>query len=101
MLRPLPTDITWTDILIFKFINMDFIRVTLVEEWDKKGSPSKLRTMPEYLLPISGILSVAPILKNTGTHIIYIIEHYKPKEEFIVGHAEATLPNGFINVIND
>ena len=28
---------------------MDFIRVTLVEEWDKKGSPSKLRKMPEHL----------------------------------------------------
>ncbi|MBS1753594.1 MAG: hypothetical protein JST34_06050 [Bacteroidetes bacterium] len=80
---------------------MDFIRVTLVEEWNKKGSPSKLRTMPEHLLPVSGILSVAPSIKNPGTHIIHIIEHYKPKEEFMVGHAEAKLPNGFIKVIND
>ena len=80
---------------------MDFIRVTLVEEWDKKGSPSKVRRIPEHLLPISGILSIAPSVINPDTYIISIIEHYKPKEEFVVGHAEAKLPNGFVKVIND
>lgn len=79
---------------------MDFIRVTLVEEWDRKSSPSKVRKIPEHLLPVSAILSVEPSLSNPGSYIIHIIEYYKPKEEFIVGHAEATLPNGFIRVLN-
>jgi hypothetical protein len=79
---------------------MDFIRVTLVEEWDQKSSPSKLRRIPEHLLPVAGILSVAPDLRNPGGHIIYIVEHYKPKQQFIVGRAEATLPKDFVKVIN-
>ena len=79
---------------------MEFIRVTLVEEWNKKGSPSNLRKIPEHLLPISGILSISPDLLNPENHIIHIVEHYKPNEGFTIGHAEAKLPNGFIKLLN-
>ena len=78
---------------------MDFIRVTLVEKY-KEGKISDLKRMPEHLLPLDGILSVSPDFKKSGNYIINIIEHYKPKEEFIVGHAEAELPNSFIKILN-
>jgi len=79
---------------------MDFIRVTLVEQYEK-GKISELRKIPEYLLPILGISSISPnILKGGDYYIIHIIEHYKPKEEFQIGHAEAKLPAGFIHQIN-
>ena len=79
---------------------MDFIRVTLVEQY-KEGKISGLRNIPEHLLPLSGISSISPnILKGGDNYIIHIIEHYKPKEEFQIGHAEAKLPPGFIHQIN-
>ena len=39
-------------------------------------------------------------IKGDNNYLISIVEHYKPKGEFIIGHAEAALPNGFIRVIN-
>lgn len=80
---------------------MEFIRVTLVEEWNKKGSPSKVKRIKDHLLPVAGILSIAPNFKNPESSIIYIVEHFKPKEDFIIGYAEAEIPSNFIKIINE
>ena len=60
---------------------MDFIRVTLIEKWDKKSKISQLRQIPEHLLPVSAIKSIHPKHTREGVYIIDIIEHFKPTDE--------------------
>ena len=81
---------------------MDFIRVTLIEKWDKKSKISQLRQIPEHLLPVSAIKSIHPKHTREGVYIIDIIEHFKPTDEqFEIGNAEAQLPKSFIHIVND
>ena len=56
---------------------MDFIRVTLIEEY-KEGKISKLRRIPEHLLPVAGIKSIAQKLADHDLFTIEIIDSYKP-----------------------
>jgi hypothetical protein len=81
---------------------MDFIRVTLIEKWDKRSKPSQLRKIPDHLLPVSAIKSISPSLTKDRIYVIDIINHFKPTgEDFEIGNAEAELPNGFVKVISD
>ena len=80
---------------------MDFIRVTLVEKLESGKKVADIRRIHGYLLPANGILSVSPDhSKGDNNYLISIVKYYKPEEEFVIGHAEAVLPTGYIKVIN-
>ncbi len=80
---------------------MDFIRVTLFEKLESGKKPSELNSMPDYLLPLSGIKSLTPKPTTEDTYIINFCESYLPTNiGFTVGYAEARLPSDFINEIN-
>lgn len=83
---------------------MDFIEVTLSEKLIQGKKVAGLRSFKGYLLPISGIKTVAPSIKTEGWHSVNIIDSYVPtKDEIgyeVNNFAEVKLPNGFIKIIN-
>lgn len=80
---------------------MEFIRVTLWEGLSSGKKISNLEKVENYLLPIYGIKSISEKVSEPGTYYIYICESHIPTDfEFIVDHAIAKLPNGFVDIVN-
>lgn len=80
---------------------MDFIRVTLVEKYEGKGSISNRKERPDYYLPVAAIKSISPdITGNADSYIIDILDNYvRTGENFTVGSAKVKLANGFIRSV--
>ena len=79
---------------------MDFIKVTLRENFGNGKTVSESGRFENYLLPVLAIKSIYKNLTDDD-YRIEIIESYIPTDlEFTVHYAVATLPNRFINVLN-
>lgn len=79
---------------------MDFIKVTLRENFASGKKITESGRLEGYLLPILAIQSISKNLMNDD-YRIDIIDSYIPTNlEFTVHYAEAKLPDRFINVLN-